>query len=198
MVVTADLRSRQAEVARSAVLEALVRHLEAGDADSVAMEDLAQEAGLSRRTIYRYFATRDDLLNAAGEVITQRMGFPVEVGEAGIADSFRVASSAMARHPRLARALLRTTTGRGVRSRYRAARVAAIRHSIEVATTGMPASDVARTAGVVAYLASSHAWVTVQDESGLSAREAQDAVAWAIETLLADLKRQASHIGGTK
>lgn len=194
MAIPTDLRSRQAELARQSIIEALVQHLKAGDVDDVAMEDLAREAGLSRRTVYRYFKTRDELLAAAGEAIADRIGFPIEVGDVGIVQSFREASSALAREPQLARALLRTSTGRGVRSRYRAARVEAIRRAVEEATGDRETQAMVGAAGVIAYLASSNAWVTVQDESAITAEEAQVAVAWGIETLLADLKRRPRRI----
>ncbi|MDQ6900854.1 MAG: TetR/AcrR family transcriptional regulator [Candidatus Dormibacteraeota bacterium] len=194
MAIPTDLRSRQAELARQSIIEALVQHLKAGDVDDVAMEDLAREAGLSRRTVYRYFKTRDELFAAAGEAIADRIGFPIEVSDVGIVQSFREASTALAREPQLARALLRTSTGRGVRSGYRAARVEAIRRAVEEATGDRATQAMVGAAGVIAYLASSNAWVTVQDESAITAEEAQVAVAWGIETLLADLKRRARRI----
>lgn len=128
------------------------------------------------------------------EAIADRIGFPIEVGDVGIVQSFREASSALAREPQLARALLRTSTGPGVRSRYRAARVEAIRRAVEEATGDRETQAMVGAAGVIAYLASSNAWVTVQDESAITAEEAQVAVAWGIETLLADLKRRPRRI----
>src|SRR5690348_79238 len=101
------LRDRQAALARTAIFEALVTHLESGDADDLSMEELAREAGVSRRTLYRYFPTRAELLAAAGEWIRdERLQLPVEIGDEGIAASFRAASTRLGKHPRLARALL--------------------------------------------------------------------------------------------
>jgi hypothetical protein len=41
---------------------------------------------------------------------------------------------------------------------------------------------------VIAYLASIQAWITMQDEFGLSGEQIGEAVSWAITTLLADLQ----------
>src|SRR5690348_10963552 len=118
-----SLRERQASLARTAILEALVGHLEAGDADDVPMEDLAQEAGVSRRTLYRYFPTRAALLAEAAEWIRDEvLQLPVEIGDEGIAASFRAAAKRVADRPELARALLRTTIGRQLRGDFRRAR----------------------------------------------------------------------------
>lgn len=186
---TDSLRQRQADVARKAMLEALRRHLEDGDADAVAMEDLAREAGVSRRTLYRYFPSRAHLLEAAGEWIRgEVLQLPIDVGPEGIAASFRDATARMQQHPRLARALLRTQTGQAVRSGSRGERVEAIRRAVQVEAPGASPAALEQAAAVIAYLCSSNAWTTMQDESGLDAASAGQAVEWAIETLLARLR----------
>ncbi|HXT17674.1 MAG TPA: helix-turn-helix domain-containing protein [Gemmatimonadaceae bacterium] len=184
-----SLRDRQAALATHAVFQALVVHLEAGDADDVSMDDLAREAGVSRRTLYRYFPTRADLLAAAGEWIRgELLQLPVEVGDEGIAASFREAAKRLEQRPRLARALLHTATGRAVRGEYRTARAEAIRRALRREVPGLGRSELDRAAGVLGYLCSSSAWIAVQDETGLSASSAQTAVVWAIESLLAQLR----------
>jgi AcrR family transcriptional regulator len=188
-MLTESLRSRQAALARTTILEALLRHLKAGDADNVSMDDLAREAGVSRRTLYRYFPTRDDLLAGAAEWIRDDvLQLPVGIGEEGIVESFRRAAARLEQHPRVARALLRTETGQALRTGYRAARVAAIRDALKREVPGLSRRELDRAAGVLTYLCSSSAWITIQDESGLDASGAQAAVAWAIESLLARLR----------
>lgn len=185
----ATLRERKASLARIAIFEALVQHLEAGDADNVPMEDLANEAGVSRRTLYRYFPTRSALLTEAAEwVRSDVLQLPVEVGDEGITRSFRLAASRLEGRPGLARALLRSATGRALRGEYRSARVDAIRRALAREMPGLSKRDTERAAPVLAYLCSSSAWITIQDESGLDARHAQAAVEWAIETLLTRLR----------
>ncbi|HEX6536437.1 MAG TPA: helix-turn-helix domain-containing protein [Gemmatimonadaceae bacterium] len=195
------LRTRQAAVARNAILNALLRHLEAGDADDVAMEDLAREAGVSRRTLYRYFPSRSHLLDAAGDWIrAEVLQLPIEIGPEGVAASFRAAAARLQRRPRLARALLRSETGRAVRSGYREERVKAIRRAIRAEAPGASRRELERAAAVVAHLCSSTAWTTIQDDTGLDASGAQAAVAWAIETLLARLREgnDATRKGGAR
>ncbi len=184
-----SLRDRQAADVRRGVFEALVRHLEAGDADRLSMDDLAREAGVSRRTLYRYFPTRPALLAAASDWIREELlDLPVEIGDEGIAASFRAAAKQLERKPDLARALLRTDTGRAVRGSYRRARADAIRRALAREVPGLARRELERASGVLRYLCSSTAWIAVQDESGLSASGAQDAVEWAIAALLATLR----------
>ena len=186
-----SLRQRQATLARHAIFEALVQHLERGDADEIAMEDLAVEAGVSRRTLYRYVPTRAELLAAASEWIRSNvLQLPIEIGDEGIARSFRTAAAQLQARPQLARALLRSTTGQALRRGYRSARVDAIRRAMrrEVPNAAASRREMDGAAAVLSYLCSSTAWITLQADAGLSADQAQAAVAWAIETLLARLR----------
>jgi len=183
------LRVRQANLARNAIFEALVRHLEAGDADDVSMEELATEAGVSRRTLYRYFPNRSDLLTAAGDWIRDEvLKLPIEIGAEGIAANFRTAASRLQKHPRIARALLRTQAGRAVRSGYRDERMKAIRSAVRREVPGLSRREEQRAAALLGYLCSSSAWITIQDESGLDASSAQAVVVWAIDTVLTRLR----------
>ena len=183
------LRGRQAALARTAILDALRAHLERGDADELSMDDLAAEARVSRRTLYRYFPTRADLLAAAATWIRDEvLQLPIEIGDEGIAASFRAAAARLNEHPRLARALLRTDTGKAIRTGYRSERVDAIRRALRRDIPGLSRGDLDRAAAVLGYLCSSSAWITIQDEAALSASAAQTAVVWAIETLVARLR----------
>lgn len=189
-----SLRTRQTELARTAIVRAFVHHLEAGDADDVAMATLADEAGVSRRTLYRYFPSRDALLDAAGTWIREELlQLPIEIGAEGIAASFRDATTKLQRHPRLARALLRTQTGRAVRRGARDERVQAIHRAVRAEAPHASRRQLEHGAAVLAYLCSSNAWTTIQDESGLDAASARAAVEWAIDALVARLRDGAPH-----
>lgn len=52
------------------ILEGFVRALARHGVERVSMTDIAEEAGVSRGTLYRYFADQDALLSAFGESVT--------------------------------------------------------------------------------------------------------------------------------
>jgi AcrR family transcriptional regulator len=185
------LQSRRAALAREAILEALVAHLEAGDIDTVAMEDLAAEAGVSRRTLYRYFPTRADLVAAAGDWVRGTvLDINPEIAEGGIAESFRLGTARMQTRPKLARALLATESGRTVRGSFRGARAEAIRRDVRSKAPGLSRRDAERGAAVLTCLCSLSAWVSLQDESGLDANRSEEAVLWAIGVIEHELQRE--------
>jgi len=184
------LRDRRAAVGREAVLDALVAHLESGDVDAVSMEDLAREAGVSRRTLYRYFPTRSDLLAAASDHVRGRvLDIDPAIATGGIAASFRAGVTRSAARPQLARALLATESGRAVRGGFRKARVDAIRADVRTLAPHLSKREVERAAAVLAYLCSLNAWVSLQDESGLTPDRAEEAVLWAIELIQQNLQQ---------
>jgi hypothetical protein len=66
--------------------------------------------------------------------------------------------------------------------------VEAIRRAVVAEAPDAPPAERERAAAVLAYLCSSSAWTTIQDENGMDAVGAQAAVEWAIETLLDRLR----------
>lgn len=62
-------------------------------------------------------------------------------------------------------------------------------------TSHLPPAEARRRAGVIVYLASLPAWLTVSEECGLSAEDARLGIAWAIETLVAALRQETQAAG---
>lgn len=56
------LLDRRAEQTRADIFEAAIPLFLEHGFDEVSMEDVAAAAGMSRRTVYRYFATKDDIV----------------------------------------------------------------------------------------------------------------------------------------
>ncbi len=156
----------------------------------MSLPQIAADAGLSIRTLYRYFPSREALFEAAGPRIVQRVGLPTGLvgGADDIAASFLRASGALSRHPKLARSLLLSSLGRLARGGHRRQRVRDIMEAVAEVTDHLELAEARRRGAVVAYLCSAAAFVTVADEGELHVDDARAAVAWAI-TALIDLMR---------
>jgi AcrR family transcriptional regulator len=189
MSAGATLRERQAELVRTSVLDAVVAQLEQRPLDDVAMADVAAAAGVSLRTLYRYFPDRAALLHAAGEHLYRTLGVVETIaGPDDVARSFLDAARRLAARPELARALVQTSAGRTARSAARVQRLEAIRGALAPLTRDLDADTARRATAVLAHLCSAASWVAVSDESGLSDDDAQQAVAWAIDALVRSLQ----------
>jgi AcrR family transcriptional regulator len=190
MNAATPLRQQQVKQLRTAVLEAVIAKLESTAPDDISMADVAQAAGISLRTLYRYFPDRASLLQSAGEHLYGSLGVPVEIAAPeDIARSFIEAARRLSARPRLTRALIRTGAGQAARSAMRSQRVKAIQTALEPVTAGLDADLARRATALITHLCSATSWVSIADESGLSDADAQAAVSWGIDTLIETLRK---------
>jgi AcrR family transcriptional regulator len=161
------------------------------DPQDISLPDVAAEAGISIRTLYRYFPTRESLFDAVGDHVVARLGLPTEIeGPDDVGRVFLESAALGATSPKLMRALLATTLGRRARSPHRRRRVAAMAGALAPVTSHLSPAEARRRVGAIVYLASLPAWMTVSEECDISAEEARLGVAWAIETLVDALRRE--------
>ena len=187
----ASLRERQAALIRDAILEGLADRLDHDDPDDIVMPQVAAEAGVSLRTLYRYFPTREAMFDTVGDHIVARLGLPRQiVGADDIATVFLESARRGAQSPRLVRAMLWTRLGRRARSSHRRRRVESITAALGEVTSHLPLAEARRREGAIVYLSSLPAWITVSEECGLSAEDARLGIAWAIRTLVAALRQE--------
>jgi len=185
------LRERKARALRDSVLDVLLERVKGDGFEDIAMEDLARSAGVSRRTLYRLFPTREALLAAAGERFAGTVDMPQEIrGPDELSATFREGSRLMERRADLARALYRSTVGKGIRAGQRSRRIEAIENALRPLTAKLDKDEARRVTAVIAFLISSNTWITIQDESGLNGDEIRLGVSWAIDLLVDDLKRR--------
>ena len=59
-----SLRDRQREETREQILRSVGRQLEAGPLEDLSFSEIAKDAGIGERTVYRYFPTKESLLGA--------------------------------------------------------------------------------------------------------------------------------------
>ncbi|HYB14662.1 MAG TPA: helix-turn-helix domain-containing protein [Streptosporangiaceae bacterium] len=191
-----SLRERQAAVIREAILDGLVALLDRHDPDDIAMSAVAADAGISLRTLYRYFPTREAMFDAVGDHVVARLGLPRQIeGADDISRVFLESASRGAQSPQLVRAMLWTRLGRRARSSHRGRRVESITGALAEVTSHLPPAEARRREGAIVYLASLPAWITVSEECGLSAEDARLGIAWAIRTLIGELRRENQRAG---
>jgi AcrR family transcriptional regulator len=155
------------------------------------MPDVAAASGISLRTIYRYYATREELIEAAGRWIgneLMRHPYPRTLDE--VADFFEVGCADFDRRPGLVRALALSRLGRRVRGYRRRERLGAISRALRDELVAAPEAEIRRAEAVLAYLHNMLAYTTLREESALDGEEIGRAIAWAIRTLVDDLRRK--------
>lgn len=186
------LRSQHADLTRELILQAVADLLQEESPGDVSMPAVARRAGVSLRTVYRYFAAREELLIAAADWINERMFGGVPFGDKidDLPGLFRYACERFDEHPKLARAMALSQAGRSVRSHRRARRLDALRRALADVTDRLTEREQRGAFAVFCHLANMLAWVTMHDEGGLDGAEIGDAVEWAMQTLIEDLRRR--------
>jgi len=107
-----------------------------------------------------------------------------------VADLFEVGCPDFDKRPGLVRALALSQLGRRLRSYRRRERLGAISKVLRKELTGVPQAELRRAEAVLAYLHNMLAYTTLREESGLDGKEIGLGIAWAIRTLVDDLRRQ--------
>src|SRR3954447_11758229 len=188
-MTSTSLRSQHAAVTRTRILSAVAELLEEGDAEEPTMPDVAAASGVSLRTIYRYYATREELLEAAGRWIGDellRHPYPVTLDE--VADRFEEGAADLDQHPRLVRAMALSQLGRRVRGYRRRERLEALARALRDELPGLPEDELRRAEAVLAYLHNILAYTTLREENDLSGEEIGKAIGWAVRALVEDLR----------
>lgn len=194
MTETSSLRERQRGLARNLILDAASRAILTTGVHQFSMQQVADEAQVSLRTLYRYFRTREELLEGLGEHMTDLLSehaplpAPAEFDVDSFADFISGHFAVLTAHGDLARAWLSARDALGAAPASTRERMRYMLDVVEHLTPGLSGPERRRVAGVLRLLGGSRAWKTLTVEVGLSAEEAGEAVGWAVRALLADLE----------
>ena len=194
-----SLREQHAELTRELILGALVELLQEGDTDDISVPDVARKAGVSLRTVYRYFPSRDELLVSGADWIYGRLFADARAEETidDLPESSRFAFQRWGDHPELARALAVTRAGRQVRRHRRVQRFAEFERVVAEAAPALSKQEQREAAVILGHLQGVTSWVTLRD-IGLDQKETIEAVEWASRALIADIRRRNKAAGQSR
>ncbi|MBA2662124.1 MAG: TetR/AcrR family transcriptional regulator [Bradymonadaceae bacterium] len=174
---------------RRRILEALAEVVQSEGVHAFSMQQVADQAGLSHRTLYRYFPTRQDLLDG---LVTHYEGYvhdPEIDNLEGLLPHMALLFGRFERYPNESAVGAIGALVMGRQFSTRARRDALVFEFVEQLRD--PESSVsAREAGaIIRYLANSLCWLVLRRQLGLSQDESVRAVQWALETLIAEIKK---------
>jgi AcrR family transcriptional regulator len=73
-----SLSERHSDLSQRVILDAAVELLERAPVTELSVRAIARHAGISERTVFRYFATRDELLEAVAHEVSRRLQRPTD------------------------------------------------------------------------------------------------------------------------
>ncbi len=196
------LRDAHKDLTRERILEAVVDCLNDESHEDLKIEDVAAKAGVTKRTIYRHFATREDLLKSAWPAMQRRVGLP---GGGFVTSKDQVANIALSLFPAFdglagaVRASAFSRAGREIRMAVNEQRKAGFLASVKDARPDLDKDQLLRLAATVQLLNSAFAWAVMRDFWGLTGEQAGLAVSDATHVLLGlDPKKTGRSLPATK
>lgn len=185
MTETETLRERQARAVRSELRAAFVRLVAEHGLGAVALADVAAAAGVSERTLYRHYASREAILDAivADDVTALDREVRERAGPYSLADpdAFVAMYEVWEEHADLM-AVGRLLRLAGQDRQASAGRTDVLRRSFE---DHVHPEALDQVVGVARLLAGSDAWLRMREpDVGLDAERAGHAVQWALQVLL--------------
>lgn len=182
------LRQQYAAQTRERILDAAIDGLKQGDLEGLTIAQVAKEAGVTERTVYRHFQTREDLIKAVWPRMQARIGTP------GYPQNVEALLAAPARlYPRFdseagaVRASMYSQAGREIRATANAARQEAMTGCVAQALPELDEQARRRRAAVIQMIGSSHGWACFKDYWGMDTDEAARAAQEAIAILLGQM-----------
>jgi AcrR family transcriptional regulator len=178
------LRDRQTAATREQILEVAMQQLGQGPRGTFSHESIAEVAGMGARTVYRHFPDRASLLQALWEKlrVATHLRFPTKEDE--ILSLARTAFQELDDNETLVRAVLTSPAGTEVRERGGVEGRAAFEQSLGPLLDGMPELERSRIIAVFVAIYSAQFWDLLRERSKLSGPDAQEAVVWALKSLL--------------
>lgn len=190
---TPGLRAEQARLAEARILDALGAEMAARPDADISYDRLAAATGISRRTIFRYFPTKEALMTAFWQRLNAGLG--VQPWPASPEDLQRLPPALFEALDRIA-PIVQAAHASGIARQMRLAanpeRQDAFRKSLAPVTAGLPADRALALTATVQLLYSATASMILRDHWNLTGRAAGEAVAWAIGALLAAAKAEAA------
>lgn len=189
---SSPLRVEQAAATRDRILDATVELLQGADPAAFGMQEVADRAGVSVRTVYRAYPTKDDLLDGvlanirerfdriAGEPPTTRKEF-----DASIPGAVR----AVYELEPLYRALFATAAGREVHQSGAAARRPSFQTAFAVELERLPDDQVRMILSLLHLITSSRSVLWLKDYAGLDVDETTAALGWAVAAFASAARR---------
>ncbi len=180
------LREEKARETREAILRALYRLMSAATVqDDISMEAIATEAGIQRRTIFRHFPTKDDLLTAFWPWLNELIGASIAPETAAdIVTGPRDAFPRFDAHEAAIRASLHSPTGRAMRAGMVPARRLRFAGALAPILSTLAPAEARRVEALAHLLYSASAWEALRDYGGLTGAQAGETASWALDTIL--------------
>lgn len=190
---SSEVRDTAKDETRQRIIQALIALILHEGIHAFTMQNVADKAGISLRTVYRHFESREQLLEGLSDHTDQgvdALGIrpPTNLGE--IEPLIRPLFTKFA----VIQDGLRATVIASIATRHAAKgylkRRAMLLDWMAAAYPNLSAGELKEAGAIIGTLSGSRAWYVLTSELGLDSEQAGRAAHWAVRTLLADLRKR--------
>ena len=179
---------RQRESTRKSILATAMMMVREEPGATISHEAIAERTGIAARTVYRHFPTRGHLGVALWGRIRDETGTRWPTTEAEIVPAVRAQFAQFDKHEVFVRATMFASATAEPRSHGAAEGRAAFEQSLAAVTQALPTAEGKRVIAVCMAIYSAPFWQMLRDRGKLSAVEAREAAAMAIEAVISAAK----------
>lgn len=185
-----DLRQSQRAATRARIIDAVHEVLAEENPSTLSMPQVAQRAGTSLRTVYRYFPTKDALVDAASytfEAETRGVSGPPTLDS--LAQYLTVTWTGFSQSIGAVRAQHVTRAGRELRSTRLPRSRAVTRTALAAEPVDLSPGDLTRLADLIVVLTSSSMYLELVDRLGYSDEDGARLAAFATTAVVEKARR---------
>jgi AcrR family transcriptional regulator len=191
-IMSLSLREENAQAVRERIAGAVAAHLAERGLDDLSLPIIARRAGVSVATMYRYYPSREALLDAYAEWVRAKIKVKsFDVSLEAWPDQIEHAFAAFDGIETAVRGQLAASSMPSFRH-VRNQRLAAMKRTLAPVLAPLAEDDRKRALGAIGVLTGAHAWQLMKDDWGLTGREAGEAAAWAVTVLVQELTKKKS------
>ena len=174
---------------KARILDALAGVVVEGGLSDFSVQVVADRSGVSHRTVYRHFPTRESMLDGLVEQMSEAMAAHGGVDQVDdvddLASAVAVNFALFSQQEAVVKAAVRLSVGTATENKDRRHRTESLRAAVE--RMGLPEGDTHLVAAMLRHLSSSRTWLLLSD-SGLDAQDTATAASWAISTLVTAIR----------
>lgn len=192
-IYQSELREQAKAETRERIVAAVVKVILDEGVHAFTVQNVADKAGVSHRTVYRHFATREDLLDALSDWLHASVleaGLPPPTEISAVSAHVGPLFEQFARMRDAMRASVIAAVALGYQTGSQRRSSSAFEEMAERAFPHLPREEVHDAAAVLRTLVSRYAWYVLDVDLKVESARAARGVTWAVATLVQDLKRR--------
>ena len=185
------LKDRQTDATQKLIVSTAVELLETDGVTATTARAVAKKAGISERTVFRYYGSREEFLDAIAEEAASKMHTPPPPDEIGkLADYVSDLYRRFEEFEPLLKGALHTEISKRIRATVARRRWTAVRALIDNAAPYRSSSDRKIAATNISYYLSASTWQYYRFTFDLSAKDAEKYARSAVALFVADILKK--------